>query len=131
MPKLKELLAKGSGKYFDWKNKRANEAPARALKKKQRQIINKERLNERISQLKTRNRLIKAQNTSISLKKQRLRATLGFFTNTRPVSSPRRTYRRNRLRNNPRRAYKRAYNYEQRQNMPIERQETTKMWFER
>jgi hypothetical protein len=129
MSRLKELLAKSSGKYYDWKNKRANERPARELKSKQRALIKQQALESRINKIKTRNRLLKVQNQGISLRKNRLRSTIGFFTGTKPIRATRRNNRHNRLRNRPRRAYR--YVIQRPTNPPMRMEEHTKMWFER
>lgn len=122
MGRLKELLAKGSGKYFDWKNKRDNERPARELKSKQRALVKQQALESRINKIKTRNRLLKVQNQATSLRKQRLRATLGFFSGVKTARATRRV----RVRKAPRRAYKyvtRAISHPE--------QTAGKMWWEK
>jgi len=127
---MAKTFPKASTKYSKWESKRRSEAPARELKKKQKAFIRTERMNERISQLQTKNRLIKVQNQGIALKKQRLKTTLGFFTGTRTLRAPVRVNRRISVRKRPRRAY-RYERYEERQrNRPEERKEHSRMWFE-
>lgn len=127
---MAKAFPKASTSYSKWESKRRSEAPARELKKKQKAFIRKERMNERINELQTKNRLMKVRNQGLALKKQRLKNTLGFFTGTRTVRAPTRIIRLNK----PRKRSRRAYSYERREqiirNPPEERKERQRMWFE-
>ena len=130
MGRLSELIAKGSGKYYDWKNKRENERPMREARRKEKRAKYLSGLRERTELINTKNKLLEARSRSLSIKKQRLRGTLGFFTGIR---TPERTIVRRRVSRrmrNPRRRTSYRVVYRNQSQPPRPPMDSGRMWFE-